>query len=73
MPQLLHCVCISVIIRKSQLYYVDSRVFVPIDDVNGEQQDETFFVGQRSGRVIRPLSSGEVFGFWSQQLNKGQM
>ncbi|KAI3377799.1 hypothetical protein L3Q82_008458 [Scortum barcoo] len=27
------------------------------DDVNGEQQDESCFVGQRSGRVIRPLGS----------------
>ncbi|XP_028999839.1 peroxisomal biogenesis factor 16 [Betta splendens] len=30
------------------------------DDGNGEQQDETFFVGQRTGRVIRPLSSGQA-------------
>ncbi|XP_022603077.1 peroxisomal biogenesis factor 16 [Seriola dumerili] len=28
------------------------------DDGNGEEQDDTCFVGQRSGRVIRPLGSG---------------
>ncbi|XP_078111614.1 peroxisomal biogenesis factor 16 isoform X2 [Sander vitreus] len=27
------------------------------EDVNGEQQDDACFVGQRSGRVIRPLGS----------------
>uniref|UniRef100_A0A3Q3IMK3 Peroxisomal membrane protein PEX16 n=1 Tax=Monopterus albus TaxID=43700 RepID=A0A3Q3IMK3_MONAL len=31
--------------------------FVSEDDYNGEQQDETCFVGQRSGRVVRPLGS----------------
>ncbi|XP_054463760.1 LOW QUALITY PROTEIN: peroxisomal biogenesis factor 16 [Anoplopoma fimbria] len=31
--------------------------FVSEDDGNGEQQDDTCFVGQRSGRVIRPMGS----------------
>lgn len=35
--------------------------FFPTDDSNGEQQDETFFVGQRSGRVVRPLGTGKFF------------
>ncbi|XP_026233659.1 peroxisomal biogenesis factor 16 [Anabas testudineus] len=30
------------------------------DDGNEEQQDETFFVGQRSGRVVRPMGSGSA-------------
>lgn len=29
------------------------------DGGNGEQQDDSCFVGQRSGRVMRPLGSGE--------------
>ncbi|XP_032366618.1 peroxisomal membrane protein PEX16 [Etheostoma spectabile] len=34
-----------------------SAEFVGEDGVNGEQQDDACFVGQRSGRVIRPLGS----------------
>ncbi|XP_078111603.1 peroxisomal biogenesis factor 16 isoform X1 [Sander vitreus] len=34
-----------------------SAEFVGEEDVNGEQQDDACFVGQRSGRVIRPLGS----------------
>lgn len=30
-----------------------------IDESNTEQQEDTCFVGQRSGRVIRPLGSGK--------------
>lgn len=30
------------------------------DDDNEEREDETSFVGQRSGRVIRTLASGKI-------------
>uniref|UniRef100_A0A4W6CIQ6 Peroxisomal membrane protein PEX16 n=1 Tax=Lates calcarifer TaxID=8187 RepID=A0A4W6CIQ6_LATCA len=45
------------------------------DDGDGEQQDDTCFVGQRSGRVIRPLGSGpslqaRLWGAPNQQKKK---
>nr|XP_040056420.1 peroxisomal biogenesis factor 16 isoform X1 [Gasterosteus aculeatus aculeatus] len=50
--------------------------FVGEDDGNREQQADTCFVGQRSGRVIRPLGSGPAVGGAdseeAEQLQRGE-
>ncbi|KAM9366793.1 peroxisomal biogenesis factor 16 [Symphorus nematophorus] len=50
--------------------------FVGEDDANGEQREDSCFVGQRSGRVIRPLGSApslqnRLWGAPSQRKRSG--
>ncbi|XP_029354111.1 peroxisomal biogenesis factor 16 isoform X2 [Echeneis naucrates] len=49
-----------------------------LEDGNGEQHDERCFVGQRSGRVIRPLGSGpslqaRLWGTPSQKMRRSSL
>ncbi|KAK2853657.1 hypothetical protein Q5P01_006318 [Channa striata] len=48
--------------------------FVSEDDNNGEKQDETLFVGQRSGRIVRPLGSAPTLqpSLWGARQKKNR-